>query len=426
MRRLTQALRTLVGREVYLLRLALQIGRTWAHDKCPQQAAALAFLTALSLVPATAVAFWILYATGALAKQSALVDFLSRGVFPGSGERIARQLASFAERVGPGTIGLVGVVGTLLTAYGLFHAVESTWNDIWRVGERRRFLEKFAVFCLLALLGPTVLASSIYYTAGAWRSGGASGFALSLLLSWVGLLLANKLMPRGGVRWRAAAIGAGVSAVLLEAAKAGFSLYASLFLTASSEQIYGALGAVPILLIWIYWAWLVALLGAEIAFTLQNLHLLEKLDSAARRGETLADDLLRDVHGQAAARAMVAVAEAYASGRGPLSREAIGRALALDDESVTRLARRLVERGLLVESATPPGLLPARPIRDITLGEVLAAFRDAAPAGDTPLDRALAVAAEAERSAGMVSFENLVGIGEHKNGPQIDALKHTD
>jgi len=36
---------------IFLYRLSLRILAQWARDKCPQQAAALAFQTALSLVP---------------------------------------------------------------------------------------------------------------------------------------------------------------------------------------------------------------------------------------------------------------------------------------------------------------------------------------------------------------------------------------
>src|SRR5882724_9007900 len=67
---------------VYLYRLALRILAQWARDKCPQQAAALAFQTALSLVPVTAIAFTILRAVGSLDAQSQLTAFIAERIFP--------------------------------------------------------------------------------------------------------------------------------------------------------------------------------------------------------------------------------------------------------------------------------------------------------------------------------------------------------
>src|ERR1700747_2285972 len=66
----------------YLYRLALRILAQWARDKCPQQAAALAFQTALSLVPVMAIAFSLLRAMGSLDAESHLSEFMARNVFP--------------------------------------------------------------------------------------------------------------------------------------------------------------------------------------------------------------------------------------------------------------------------------------------------------------------------------------------------------
>src|SRR5262252_10251070 len=67
---------------IFMYRLSLRILVQWARDKCPQQAAALAFQTALSLVPVTAIAFTILRAIGSLDAQSRLSQFISEHIFP--------------------------------------------------------------------------------------------------------------------------------------------------------------------------------------------------------------------------------------------------------------------------------------------------------------------------------------------------------
>src|SRR5882724_12424097 len=86
---------------VYLYRLALRILAQWARDKCPQQAAALAFQSALSLVPVTAIAFSILRAMGSLDAQSQLSLFVAEHVFPQM-QDVTLRISEFSSKVSIG------------------------------------------------------------------------------------------------------------------------------------------------------------------------------------------------------------------------------------------------------------------------------------------------------------------------------------
>jgi len=267
----------MLRREVYLLRLLLMIGRQWVRDKCPQQAASLAFQTSLGLVPLTAVGFALLKATGALQERSLLVEWLTR-LLPYTGGRIVYGLLSFADNIRPGALGLPGILFTLLLLYLLFDNIEKIWNDIWRVHKRRTFFGKFPVFYTLVTLGPAAIGAALYYTVRFWGRG-AAGTVASLLITAVFLLLANRMLPRGHVKWRAAALAALISTALMEVGKAAFSAYVSSVLLSRYEGIYGPYGVIPILLIWIYYAWLAVLFGAEVAYTVQNLEQLTQENS---------------------------------------------------------------------------------------------------------------------------------------------------
>src|SRR5690606_28021310 len=67
---------------LYVLRLGAQVIRQWVRDRCPQQAASLAFQAVLSLVPVLAVALAALRATGAMHAESTFVEFLSAKLIP--------------------------------------------------------------------------------------------------------------------------------------------------------------------------------------------------------------------------------------------------------------------------------------------------------------------------------------------------------
>ena len=81
-------------------------------------------------------------------------------------------------------------------------------------------------------------------------------------LGFIGFTVLYTFIANRPVRWRHAAAGALVATILFELLKKGFGLYISAFPT--YQAIYGALSVLPILLIWIYLSWLVALVGAEV------------------------------------------------------------------------------------------------------------------------------------------------------------------
>jgi membrane protein len=77
-------------------------------------------------------------------------------------------------------------------------------------------------------------------------------------------------VPNRQVAWRDAFVGAFVAALAFEAAKRGFAVYVTRFPTFTI--VYGALAAIPLLLLWIYYIWIVTLAGALIAASLPALY----------------------------------------------------------------------------------------------------------------------------------------------------------
>src|SRR4051812_20505677 len=262
---------------IFMYRLAMRILVQWARDKCPQQAAALAFQTALSLVPVTAIAFSILRAVGSLDAQSRLSQFVGEHVFPQM-EDVAQRIGEFAGKVSIGALGGGGLLFTVVTCYSLYSYVERIFNDIWRVGQRRSLIGKFLTFYAMVTLLPALASVSLYWSGKLIGAGAAARFLTPLAIQFVGLLLMNKLLPRANVSWSAALSGALLTAVALEVLKFGSVRFAKKMLLDSYSGVYGSVGLIPLLLMWIYVSWLVVLLGVEIAFAVQNLRLLEAED----------------------------------------------------------------------------------------------------------------------------------------------------
>ncbi len=352
---------------VFIYRLAVRILAQWARDKCPQQAAALAFQTALSLVPVTAIAFSILRSVGSLDAESHLLQFFSEHVFPQLPD-VADRIQEFAGKVSIGALGGGGLIFTIVTCYFLYSYVERIFNDIWRVAQRRTLIGKFLTFYAMVTLLPTLAGFSLYWSGRLIESDGVSRFFMPFLIEMTALVLMNKLLPRTNVNWRAALAGATATALVLEAMKILFVRFAERMLLRSYSSVYGPLGLVPLALLWLYASWLVVLLGAEIAHALQNLRLLEAEDRRQRDDEP--------INGLLAAQLLASVAATHEAGGAGHSQERLVTEFGLTPHNVDRIVTRLKARGLIADvRGDINGYIPGRAASTIPVDEVLSAFR---------------------------------------------------
>lgn len=358
----------------YALQIILHVVRQWARDRCHEKAASLTFQTMLSIVPLMALSLAILRSSGNIDAQSSFVGFLANEFIPISTEIIAAKLSQWSDNVNLRSLGLVGLIATVLVAFVMVNSLEKTINVIWRAERKRRLAQKFIIFYATATIGPFLLGASLYQASKFGWTEGYSGLFLSLLTSFGALFMANFFLPSLRIRVGPAMLGALTSTLLWELARMAFRVYVTEFASASFSGIYGPLSMVPLWLLWIYYSWLVFLLGVEVAHVAQNLHLLQRSD---RRGQmTLENEILQRVNGVTGARVMMAISANYLSGDKVMPRRVLEEIFDLSDNVLTRITDRLVKRDLIIEvEGEVAGFLPARPPGEISLGEVLGAFR---------------------------------------------------
>ncbi|HET6612460.1 MAG TPA: YhjD/YihY/BrkB family envelope integrity protein, partial [Kofleriaceae bacterium] len=259
-------------------------------------------------------------------------------------------------------------------AFFIFNSLDNVVGAIWRVERKRPLAHKFMVFYATATIGTFLMATSLYQAAKFELTSGWTGPIIGLASTFTAAFLVNFVLPTAPVRVGPAAAGAAFFSLVFEIAKLGFGAYIGNVAFDTYAGIYGALAIAPILLVWVYYSWLMLLLGTELAYAIQNLHHLERLD---RRGAlSLENELSRRVNGVVAARVLTAIARAYASGEKTLSRRALSDRFDLSEAAVDRITARLKDANLVIEvDGDTSGFLPAKPPSDITLSEVLAAFR---------------------------------------------------
>jgi membrane protein len=269
---------------------ALTLRERFKEDHLGLTASSLTFTTIISIVPLFTVALAIFSVFPMFAKmQTGLQQLLVDSLIP---DNIARQVLSYLGQFASkaSKIGWVGAAAFLVSALMMILTIDGKLNDIWRVRTTRHLARRIIVYWTLLTLGPLLLAMSL----------SISSYVLSASKGWVSVLPGSlgavlnvveftvlacsmaamyRFVPNTHVRWTHALLGGTFVALGIELAKRGLAWYLAQVPTISA--VYGAFATVPILLIWIYVAWVVVLLGAVVAAYSPSLR-----SGIARRGDT--------------------------------------------------------------------------------------------------------------------------------------------
>ncbi|WP_240154362.1 YhjD/YihY/BrkB family envelope integrity protein [Comamonas sp. Tr-654] len=265
-RRAQQRLRTFPWHNTAQVLLA-----RFKEDRLGVTASSLTFTSLLALVPFFTVALALFTAFPIFGKaQKVLERWLMDSLIP---ETIARQvlgyLTQFASKASQ--LGLVGFSILMVTAIALILTIDRTLNNIWRVRQLRPLGQRVLIYWAAITLGPLLLGLSLVLSSYVMSASKGLVNALPGSLRFVfdsiefvvlaaGMAGLYHYVPNTPVRWRHALVGGVFVAVFMEVAKKVLGLYLSSVPTYS--VIYGAFATLPILLIWMYVAWSIVLLGA--------------------------------------------------------------------------------------------------------------------------------------------------------------------
>jgi len=260
---------------------ALMLRERYREDRLGVTAASLTFTTLLALVPFVTVALAAFTAFPIFSKtQMELQHWLVGSLVPESISRpVLGYLTQFAAKAG--RLGGVGFSFLMVTALSLILTMDRTLNTIWRVRRLRPLGQRVLIYWAAISLGPLALAASLALTAsiaaavsrglGGALPGGARFLldTLEFLIMAGGVAALYRYVPNTQVHWRHAWAGGLFVAAVMELAKKGLALYLASVPTYS--VIYGTFATVPILLLWVYVAWIIVLLGAVVAAYLPSL-----------------------------------------------------------------------------------------------------------------------------------------------------------
>ena len=355
--------------------------RRFLDDRLFQAAGSLAYTTVFALVPLAIVVFGVLSAFPVFDRWSeALSDYVFSNFVPSAARAAETYLRQFSASAGQLTAaGFIALVVSLLIT---LNSVEQTFNRIWRVSSARPRLGRFLVYWTVLTLGAMLAAASLSISAkvlslplfgtseGRWLAELSLRMA-PVLIEFLCIMLAFRVVPHHSVKWRHAVPGALLAALMLELVKWGMGIYLGSF--QSYQKLYGTVAFVPILLLWIYLGWVSVLLGASLSSSV-----------AAFRYQPVALRLPQDGEFYALLRLLGRFREARADGKGLGEEDILALEPLLTDSLLQELLCAL-EQIRVVSRAESGKWLLARDLDQVALQELYEASQLRIPVSETYL-----------------------------------------
>jgi len=254
----------------------LFVWRRCQEDNIKVPAGHLAYVTLLSIVPCLAVVFYMLSAFPVFSELKSIIeDLIYNNFVPTSGDAIQEHMTGFIENTKK--MSMMGIGSLIVIALLLISTIDQTINRIWRCHTKRSIVQAFTIYWTILSLGPMIIGGSVALSSyffsiiqqGGFLSAGQQLLSyIPFIFSWLAFAGVYTLVPHQRVSFRYALLGGFVAALLFSLATDLFSLYLTNFPT--QQIIYGALAVIPILFVWIYFSWLIVLIGAEVTATLEE------------------------------------------------------------------------------------------------------------------------------------------------------------
>ena len=364
------------------LRILVVVVQSIPRGQIPLRAAAMTVASLLALIPSIVLAFTLVDAFGGVQGIEAhLQRYILQNLVAGVQEQASGFLRNYLEGVHSGAYQGISFIFLLGAVLGLLAVVEEAFNQIWGIKRGRSLPNRLTTYTTIAVLGPFLTGLSLMMTASVQNAEvftGLQGWApvsgilqflfglLPLLVTVMGLTVLYMIMPNTRVGFLSAFASAVVAGIVWEISKWGYGLYLSSAKMYSS--LYGSLTAIPLLILWIQFSWVIVLFGALLTFA------REAADGFLQEEGALTASF-RD-RMRAALRCMIAICKAYLNGDPAPNVSRLAGELHIPVRLVRAATGDLASGGLLHEVVTRPskaegGLVPAKDVQSLRAYDVI-------------------------------------------------------
>ena len=262
--------------------IVVPAARGWIEHDAPTMGAALAFYTVFSFAPILIIAIGVVGLL--IGSDTVRADLLSqiRDLLGNAGASAVESLLSSLNYMGKGVFATaIGVAVLLIGASTVFVELQTALDRIWGVPRRNvgrgpwrfvrsRFLSLGLVFAVGFVLLVSLMISTILAAVGIWLASylgewriflQAIDVSLSVIISTALFALLYKYVPQQRLIWSDVWVGAAITAVLFNLGKFAIGYYLG---KSAFSSVYGAAGALLVLLLWTYYSAQIFLFGAEV------------------------------------------------------------------------------------------------------------------------------------------------------------------
>ena len=262
-----------------------------------QRASALTYTTLLSLVPFLAV---MLAIAGGLGLKDSVQEQLYE-YFPAHQVEISKALEfvkKYMEQIQNGFMIGIGVIILIYTVMMMLNTIEDTFNHVWHIHKPRPWSRKILGYFTAIILLPILLtlsgAANVFIRS--FMDSSLLGeisvtpfieFTLRFAPLVIVILILTALyvlFPNTKVKFKAGLIAGTVAGLAFQAFQMIY-ISGQLWVT-KYDAIYGSFAAIPLLLLYIQFSWLICLFGAQLSYAMQNIELYafkEQSENISRR-----------------------------------------------------------------------------------------------------------------------------------------------
>jgi membrane protein len=326
------------------------------HDNLPLHAAALTLGTLVSIVPILAVTFSMFKGLGAGDEdvQRMVTDWMVD--MPLEFQDFIYQMLDQYTQVNVAAMGGIFLAIVLYIVIKMLAGIEHAFNRIWYIEESRNLLRKISNYISVLVIVPILVVAAS--AAGALVQGFLAEELQSLawiyrnllrltplLAAWLAFSFLYLFVPNTRVQAGPGLLAGFIGSLLWLSWQ---RIYIELQLGVSNyNAIYGTFASVPIFLAWLYVSWMIILLGAELAYALQNAETYT-LENSEREASVETRLLVALGLVQHASRSLE-------TGDAPLDINAYARRQTVSIRLVNQVVRSLQRAGLLGALAEQPG-----------------------------------------------------------------------
>ncbi|WP_020210855.1 YihY/virulence factor BrkB family protein [Gilvimarinus chinensis] len=364
----------------HISRVLVAVIRDVLRGQINLHAMSLVYTSLLSLVPFLALSFSVLKGFGVHNQLEPLLQNIVAAPLGDRGPVVVNNILGFVDNIKVGVLGSVGLGLLIYTVISLIQKIERSFNEIWRVSESRSLAQRFSSYLSVIMIGPLLVFSAMGATAALVNSsavqqaitfaplGWAFGFFSKLMpyVIIIGLFtFLYTFIPNTKVKLRHAFLGGLVAGIIWQTSIFGFTLFVSN--STNYTAIYSGFAVGILLLIWLYLAWLILLIGSSVAFYSQHAQQITR--TRINKPSARIDELT-------GLAIMHRVAKQFDRDGGGVYIAKMESSLSVGPETIQRMIKKLLKHKLVEISGTDANqLIPARSLDHITVYEIFQAIR---------------------------------------------------